>query len=276
MEGLVVSKILKEKGEIFVTSRNSMIHKKNTRLAADACFLLQNALHCGKIMKTCSLGNKMALIRMLKDSDREAVREHFRKLDADSLRMRFFCSIKGDVLDRYVEKMDFDRDMIMGIESVADGSIIGLAEVAKTREEGHGELAFSVHKEVSGRGFGKALVKRAILAARNHGYTHLHLICMPENDRMTALAKSNGMTVMRVDGENEAHIDLEPPTAATLGDEMREELCASYARGVRVGAEVFRDGFSAVGRMGEWMAGLNPWMPQLETVEAESSPGPRP
>ena len=71
----------------------------------------------------------MALIRTLNHKDRERIRTHFRNLDSDSLYARFMGTVNQDTLDRYVDRIDFNRDIILGIEDIETFELIGLAEV---------------------------------------------------------------------------------------------------------------------------------------------------
>ena len=88
-------------------------------------------LQCNKyvIIKIIYEDFKMALIRTLNHKDRERIRTHFRNLDSDSLYARFMGTVNQDTLDRYVDRIDFNRDIILGIEDIETFELIGLAEV---------------------------------------------------------------------------------------------------------------------------------------------------
>ena len=51
------------------------------------------------------------------------------------------------------------------------------------------EAAFSIEKPWQSHGVGSALLERTLLAARNRGVKHLHLVCLADNRRMQELAR---------------------------------------------------------------------------------------
>lgn len=205
----------------------------------------------------------MTLIRTLTESDRDAVKRHFQSLDDDAVRTRFFSFVGKEARDRYVDKMDFKDGIVLGIESQADGSIVGLAEVATTRDEGVGEMAFTVAVGNRGKGLGGDLAERALLAARNRGFDTVHLYCMPENSSMKSLAKKMGMEIHRGDGELEGSLHLQAPTGSSVMEELGGEFSAIYVKGVNAGVSVMLKNFETMGRVGR-MGGLGLWAPMLD------------
>lgn len=170
----------------------------------------------------------MALIRTLTNKDLPAIERHFKSLNSESLSSRFMGAIRPEYLDTYLNKIDFNKDIFLGIEDLKTFDIIGLAEIRPVNET-IAEIAFTVSASKQKSGLGKELVKRVFLAARNHGYTHVQLVCLSNNHGMKRLASLNGMTLANVHGDIEGNIDLKEPTFYTRSEELREEIAATLA-----------------------------------------------
>ena len=59
----------------------------------------------------------VALLERLDDSDREDLRRHFLSLGDDDRRLRFGLPVTDAHIDRYVDGLDFGRDVIFGARS---------------------------------------------------------------------------------------------------------------------------------------------------------------
>lgn len=170
----------------------------------------------------------MALIRTLTAKDVPAIRTHFNSLDGESLNSRFMATLKSEFLIKYVDGFNFDRDILLGIEDLSDFTILGLAEI-RPISENVAEVAFTVIKGKQKTGLGKELVRRAFLAAQNRGYTHIKLVCLPENKGMRHLAQKFGMELHNVYGDIEGNLDLKQPDFYTKTEELGEEIAANIA-----------------------------------------------
>lgn len=170
----------------------------------------------------------MALVRTLTHKDLPAIRHHFESLDRDSLQSRFMATLKPEFLVKYVEGFNFDKDILLGIQDLSDFSILGLAEI-RPESDSVAEVAFTVIKGKQKSGLGKELVRRAFLAAQNRGYTHIKLVCLPENRSMRHLAEKFGMKLSNVFGDMEGNLDLARPDIYTKTEEIGEEIAANIA-----------------------------------------------
>ena len=170
----------------------------------------------------------MALIKTLRYDDLPSIKSHFLSMDPDTLYSRFMCTVTPSYLDRYMAGFDFEKDILLGIEDLEDFSLIGLAEIRPVNEH-TAEVAFTVSKNKQKHGFGRELVKRAFLAAKNKGYTHVNLVCMPENKGMQHIAKLNGMTLEKIDGDVHGEISLPDPDIYSRSEELGAEIAANLA-----------------------------------------------
>ena len=54
------------------------------------------------------------IIRPLTVFEREAVRDFYLALSPDDRRKRFFCSLSDDTISKYVDRLNFIRDTVLG------------------------------------------------------------------------------------------------------------------------------------------------------------------
>ena len=76
------------------------------------------------------------------------------------------------------------------------------------------------------KGYGFALLQRAVLHAANHGYRVLFMYCLAENRIMMHLAKKAGLTVVIERGEADARLKLD---RFKHGGAMREAMADQFA-----------------------------------------------
>ncbi|HSS46856.1 MAG TPA: GNAT family N-acetyltransferase [Burkholderiales bacterium] len=167
------------------------------------------------------------LTKQLSALSREALRRHFFALPADDIRLRFGSSMSGEGIDAYVDKVDFDRDAVFGVFD-NDLQLIGVAHLALDPEHDAAELGVSVLLGHRGRGVGTALFERAEGHARNHYIKILFMHCLTENQPIMHIAQKSGMRVVTGAGESDAHLELTPPDAANVTDELMQERVALW------------------------------------------------
>jgi len=178
-------------------------------------------------------------VRELAALERDAVERHFLALGADDRRLRFGTPIADSAIRAYVARIDFDRDAVFGVFD--EGlSLRGAAHLA--RSSGHAELGVSVLPGYRNQGLGAALLRRAVLHARNWQGHGLFMHCLRENRAMMHLARKQGMVIVTEAGEADAWLELPRPDAATFFGEAFEQrvglldyaLKAQVAHGRRV------------------------------------------
>jgi len=170
-------------------------------------------------------------------SARPAYREHLRALDADDLRLRFGTALGAGALLAYVERIDFDHDVVFGVHDERL-DLVGATHVAFA--DGLAELGVSVLRRARGRGIGAALVERAADHVRNRSINRLYMHCLAENTAMVRIARHAGMSVVFEAGDADAEVALPPATPASLARELFADRLALYDYALKSQVETWR------------------------------------
>jgi RimJ/RimL family protein N-acetyltransferase len=153
-----------------------------------------------------------------------AAARHLLRLDPQDRRMRFGRAMRDEALHAYVAGIDFARDRVFGIFG-DDLELAGVAHLAMDDAAGQAELGLSVDAERRGRGYGMALLRRAVLHAANRGYRELLMHCLAENVPMLHLARKAGLRTVLSAGEADAHLALErPPYGGAIREAMEDQF----------------------------------------------------
>jgi GNAT superfamily N-acetyltransferase len=116
-------------------------------------------------------------IRTLRPADLAGFGRHLQRLQSDCRRSRFGLVASDAFLSDYAARVDLANTAVLGC--FVEGELRGACEVRSLRSEwcDEAELAFTVEKSWRSRGFGTALMARAIRAARDLGIEQLYLTC---------------------------------------------------------------------------------------------------
>lgn len=163
--------------------------------------------------------------RELRRLERAKLVRHLRSLDAEDRRLRFGLAIGDAAIDDYVARIDFERDAVFGVFDDAL-ELAGAAHLA--RADAHAELGVSVLPAHRARGVGAALLARAHGHARNWGIATLFMHCLAENGAMLHLAQKQGMRVVVESGEADAHLELRPPSPASIAQALFDERAGLF------------------------------------------------
>jgi len=137
----------------------------------------------------------------LTDADRAAIVRHLCALSGHDLEMRFGAALTASAIERNVERIDFDRDIVLASFGVA-GTLQGLAQVMRLPGvDSVAEVAFSVHPSMRRQGVGTRLMQVVLHAARAHGIVRLVAQVCPRNFPMLTILRRAGMCFVREDGE---------------------------------------------------------------------------
>lgn len=148
------------------------------------------------------------IIKRLNNSHREKVSQHFKRLDAESLRSRFCSFMNDSAIDTYVNKINFNKNGIFGIFN-DDLDIIGVGECVIGNDH-KAEVAFCVEVKYQNQGLGGKLLERIVRFAKAREKTHLEMLCLKSNQKSQYLAKKFGLKVKHsMDGETLAIIDMD-------------------------------------------------------------------
>ncbi|MCX7960613.1 MAG: GNAT family N-acetyltransferase [Burkholderiales bacterium] len=154
-----------------------------------------------------------------------AVARHLLRLDAEDRRLRFGRPMGDEALRAYAAGIDFERDRLFGIFG-AESELAGVAHLAMDDATGQAELGLSVDAAHRGRGYGSALLRRAVLHAANRGYRALYMHCLADNAAMLHLARKAGLRTVVSAGEADAWLALD---RARHGGALREALEDQFA-----------------------------------------------
>ncbi len=157
------------------------------------------------------------LVHALGPSSREELITHFERLDTRDRGLRFGHAVSSARLRQYIEGIDFDRDTVFGVRD-DDGSLCGVTHLACWPDAA--EIGLSVLPAFRGQGLAQAMFDRAVLRARNRGTVELFMHCLAENGAMMHIARKAGMKVVVEHAEGDAYLELPPPDAFSLGQEM--------------------------------------------------------
>ena len=166
------------------------------------------------------------VVQKLTGAHREQVARHLLRLPANDRRLRFGTPMRDDSIEAYVARIDFARDQMFGILGV-DLELWGLAHLALGPDGDTAELGLSVDWSVRERGYGYALLQRAVLHATNRGgYRALFMHCLAENETMMNLARKAGLSLVITQGEADGRLALGEPTQAGA---LREAIQDQFA-----------------------------------------------
>ncbi len=175
------------------------------------------------------------LVAQLGSHHRDRVLQHLRALPSHDLWLRFGYAVTDEALRLYVRKLHFTRDAIFGIvDDAAELLALGHLGFDKRTSSKTAEFGVSVLPHARRRGFGMQLLQRAAVHARNRGATRLIMNYVSENDALKQMAERAGMRLVPDADEPRAYLNLEPPTANSLMDEMFTEMFAAIDLGFRV------------------------------------------
>ena len=146
-------------------------------------------------------------------------------LPAEDRRLRFGQHIRDEAVRDYAGRIDFGRDRVFGIHA-PDLALAGVAHLALDPVEQLAELGLSVDPSCRGKGYGFALLQRAVLHAANLGYRVLFMYCLAGNQIMMHLARKAGLTLVVEYGETDARLAL---NRGTHGGLLKEAMADQFA-----------------------------------------------
>lgn len=149
----------------------------------------------------------VALLERLGPADRPGLRAHFEALGLEDRRLRFGLPVEDDFIARYVDGLDFDRDVVFGVCS-GPGDWLGVGHLVLGAPAA--ELGLSVLPDARGRGLGAAIFRFAVAHAARAGVDRLYMHCLTTNRAIMSIARGAGMRIRADGGEADAHL-LVPP-----------------------------------------------------------------
>jgi acetyltransferase len=139
-------------------------------------------------------------LRPIKPEDENRFNVLFKSLSPQSVRFRFFETIKEmshDTLSRYCN-LDYDREIAI-VAQLDDSRIIGVVRLILDAEAKRGEFAIMVADSWHGLGLGSKLMDRIIDIGRDLKFETIYSEVSPENTKMLALCGNKGFTAKSQD-----------------------------------------------------------------------------
>ena len=167
-------------------------------------------------------------VRSLSDRHRARILMHLLALTVSDRFLRFGYAASDAQLAYYVDTIDFSRDEVYGIFN-RRLELVATAHLATLPCSGAGqeaELGLSVLPRARGRGFGRRLLDRAVLHARNRRIDALVIHTLNQNAAMLHIVISAGATVLREGGETIARLRLPPDDLLSHLDALVEKQVA--------------------------------------------------
>jgi RimJ/RimL family protein N-acetyltransferase len=170
-------------------------------------------------------------VRELHAAHRERILQPLLQLNEEDCRLRFGTETPAEVIHRYVDKLNFNRDAIFGSFD-SQLNLIGMAHLAYLPEtKGQplaAEFGVSVLPNGRGQGIGTALLARASVHSRNTRIESLFVHCLANNRAMMHLAQKAGMLVEYAHGDADAYLKLPPANSGTIVEEAANEQWADF------------------------------------------------
>lgn len=174
-------------------------------------------------------------VKAVPERDRRRLLMHFLGLGESDRLLRFGSILPDELITRYVQHLDFNRDAIFGVYDdklhlVGVGHLAFAPGVGLPRgQEGEraAEFGVSVAESARGLGIGSKLFERAATHCRNAEIDTLFVHCLASNRVMMHIAKKAGMEIHRDHGEADAYLKLPPASPGTVLREAVEEQVAS-------------------------------------------------
>jgi acetyltransferase len=134
-------------------------------------------------------------LRPIKPEDEKRFNTLFKSLSPQSVRFRFFETIKEmshDTLSRYCN-LDYDREIAI-VAQLEDTSLIGVVRLIFDVERKNGEFAIMVNDSWHGLGLGSKLMDYIINIGKDLKLEAIYSDISPENTKMLNLCNNKGFT----------------------------------------------------------------------------------
>lgn len=159
--------------------------------------------------------SRPVIIRAIRPSDREMIREAFDKLGSRSVFLRFFsrkASLTPEELTEITD-VDFERTVALVAtwsrdkrnEVIAGGRYIRLDDAT---ENGAAEIAFTVRDDVQGQGLGRLMLGYLTEIARSHGIGRFEAEVLPQNLAMLGVFQKSNLPMERRNQDGIVHVTL--------------------------------------------------------------------
>jgi acetyltransferase len=151
------------------------------------------------------------LLRPIRPEDEPAEREMLSTLSEETIRTRFFSSIKDITHDWLILlcNVDYDRHIAIVAETPGEKKIIGVARLLMNTDLTSGEVAVIVHDRFQRKGLGTKFVEVLIGIARERGLESVRAQFLVDNQNIRKVFRRLGFTTRWVVADiSEAVLEL--------------------------------------------------------------------
>ena len=135
-------------------------------------------------------------MRPLRPDDAPGLREGFKRLDPEDVRMRFFSHMRemSPTMAARLTQLDYNREMALAAFPAEgpDRRGLGVVRLLADPDNRRAEFAITVRSQDKGRGLGRALMERILAYAAERGIGEIWGDVLADNDRMLALCAELG------------------------------------------------------------------------------------
>jgi RimJ/RimL family protein N-acetyltransferase len=188
---------------------------------------------------TTTFTQTLSIPRMLTERDRRELLMHFLALQQSDRILRFGVETSDELITRYVQRLDFERDTILGVFD-SRLSLVGAGHLSFSSRDAFPEIAGATQKErvaefgvsvlESARcmGVGFKLFKRAAIRCRIENIDTIYMRCLSTNPAMIHIAAKAGMEFHRDPANGNAYLKLSPADPMTILQDAEEEQLAAF------------------------------------------------
>jgi GNAT superfamily N-acetyltransferase len=169
--------------------------------------------------RNIEIDTAMISYHLLLAHDAADLTAHLLRLAPQERATRFFTAVNDHFIETHVAGIDWRNTVV--IAAFKGGHIVGAAELFAT--DYGAELAVTVDHDIQREGIGTELVRRALLAARNRGISHVHVEYLSHNLAIRHVAAKFAPALHFTRGGAVADIPVAAPDPVSLAREVAAE-----------------------------------------------------
>jgi RimJ/RimL family protein N-acetyltransferase len=163
--------------------------------------------------------NKMFTTEFLSVKDHHQYGDWLNSQDDETRQLYFGVASGTGLIERLLASIESSPDQHEILVAKNCKEWLGTLHVAKISSS-HVEFGIIVHKDYRGEGIGNSMLEEAIVWARNRNYSELFMHCLGHNKPIQHLCQKHGLLPRRMMGDSEVNIRLNPPSWATIAQEV--------------------------------------------------------
>lgn len=126
----------------------------------------------------------------------QSLEEHFKRLDTESKRFRFYASINDEFIQHYSKKLNMNNNYFLGWYD-SNNILRGVSHVSGTKNPYVAEIGLSLEKDFRGKGIGLSLLVNSVLLAKNLNFNYISIECLSSNYNIISWVKRAGFPLER-------------------------------------------------------------------------------